>query len=149
MNVYRNVTAKPYGYLLIDNQPKTMSDKQVVADVFRNCQSYPHMTTGTQALQVKEISLGNQAPDVHSANQTSEISLCTPIPQKRCIEQPQAEMTYTASVKRKVNTQPTVKKKRKQSKPAKKQAKAKQRVKAIQNHASINPRLLYRKLGRL
>ena len=54
----RKKTEKPYGYLLIDNQPKTTSDKQVVADVFGNCQSYPHMTTGTKALQVKEISLG-------------------------------------------------------------------------------------------
>ena len=34
MSVYGSVTAKPYGYILIDNQPKTTSDKQVVADVF-------------------------------------------------------------------------------------------------------------------
>ena len=47
MNVYRSVSAKPYGYILIDNQPKTTSDKQVVSDVFGHCQSYPHITTGT------------------------------------------------------------------------------------------------------
>ena len=37
MEVYAKETEKPYGYLLIDNQPKTTSDKQVVADVFGNC----------------------------------------------------------------------------------------------------------------
>ena len=49
MEVYAKETEKPFGYLLIDNQPKTTSDKQVVADVFGNCQSYPHVTTGTKA----------------------------------------------------------------------------------------------------
>ena len=37
MEVYAKETEKRYGYLLIDNQPKTTSDKQVVADVFGNC----------------------------------------------------------------------------------------------------------------
>ena len=37
LEVYAKETEKPYGYLLIDNQPKTTSDKQVVADVFGNC----------------------------------------------------------------------------------------------------------------
>ena len=35
MEAYAKETEKPYGYLLIDNQPKTTSDKQVVADVKR------------------------------------------------------------------------------------------------------------------
>ena len=130
MQVYAKETEKPYGYVLVDNQPKTTTDKQVVSNVFGSCHSYPHITTSTKILQVKEINLGNQAPDVNSANQTSKISLCTPIPQKRCIDQPQAEMTHMTSVKCKVNTQPPVKKTRKQSKLAKKQAKAKQQVKA-------------------
>ena len=48
MSAYVNATEKPYGYLLIDNQPKTPSDKQVVAEVFENCHSYPKITTGTK-----------------------------------------------------------------------------------------------------
>ena len=44
MSVYGSVTAKPYGYILIDNQPKTTSDKQLVADVIGHCQSYPCIT---------------------------------------------------------------------------------------------------------
>ena len=47
MSVYRRITAKPYGYVLIDNQPKTTSEKQVVSDVFGQCRSYPHISTHT------------------------------------------------------------------------------------------------------
>ena len=135
MEAYAKETEKPYGYLLIDNQPKTTSDKQVVADVVGSCHSYPHTTISKKGLQAIELSLRNQAFDVHSANQASEINLCTPFPQKRCIDQPQAEMTQTTSVKCKVNTQQRVKKKRKQSKPAKKQAKAKHS--SMLRHGSI------------
>ena len=50
MSAYGRVTAKPYGYVLVDNQPKTTTtDKQVVSDVFGHCQSYPHITTGTHS----------------------------------------------------------------------------------------------------
>ena len=45
MTVYGKVTAKPYGYVLIDNQPKTPREKQVVSDVFGQCLSYPHIST--------------------------------------------------------------------------------------------------------
>jgi len=30
---------------LVDNKPKTTSDKQIVADVFGDCYAYPHITT--------------------------------------------------------------------------------------------------------
>ena len=53
-------TEKPFGYLLIDNQPKTTSDKQVVADVFGNSQSYPHVTTGKVHLKRDHGLLGSQ-----------------------------------------------------------------------------------------
>ena len=33
--------------MLVDNQPKTTADKQVVSDVFGNCQGYPHITKST------------------------------------------------------------------------------------------------------
>ena len=45
MSVYGKVTAKPYGYVLIDNQPKTNSENQVVSDVFGECERYPHIST--------------------------------------------------------------------------------------------------------
>ena len=51
MSAYAKETAKPYGYVMIDNQSKTTSDKQVVADVFGHCQSYPHISTQSEITQ--------------------------------------------------------------------------------------------------
>ena len=50
MNAYVNETEKPYGYLLMDNQSKTPTEKQVVADVFENCHCYPNITTCTKTV---------------------------------------------------------------------------------------------------
>ena len=44
-------TLKPYGYILIDNQPKTTSEKQVVSEVFGKCKSYPHISTQSEITQ--------------------------------------------------------------------------------------------------
>ena len=54
MTVYGKVTAKPYGYVLIDNQPKTPSEKQVVSEVFGLCKRYPHIS----AHSVQEVNRG-------------------------------------------------------------------------------------------
>ena len=45
MSAYAKETERPYGYLLIDNQPKTPAETQVLANVFENCQAYPHITS--------------------------------------------------------------------------------------------------------
>ena len=45
MKAYGNETEKPYGYLLVDNQPKTPSKKKMVAEAFENCHCYPNITT--------------------------------------------------------------------------------------------------------
>lgn len=98
-----------------------MTDRQVLTDVFDHCQCYPHVTIGTKTLRAREISLGNQAPDVHLGNQASEVSLCRPKTVFRKQNVP--------DVKPKEFKHP----KQKQAKPAKQQVKAtpaKQRVKA-------------------
>ena len=41
---------KPYGYLLVNNQPKTPTEKQVVAEVFENCHCYPNITSCTKTV---------------------------------------------------------------------------------------------------
>ena len=51
MTVYNQKTAKPHGYVVIDNQPKTSSDKQVVAGVFGQCKSYPYISTQSEITQ--------------------------------------------------------------------------------------------------
>ena len=69
MSAYTKETEKSYGYVLIDNQPKTTTDKQVVADVFGTCHCYPYMITSTKTLpevtlcthETEERSKWNQA----------------------------------------------------------------------------------------
>ena len=51
MSVYAKETEKPYGYILVDNQPKTTSENQVVAYVFGKCKSYPHIRTQLEVFQ--------------------------------------------------------------------------------------------------
>ena len=51
MSAYAKETAKPYGYILIDYQPKTTSEKQVVSEVFGKCKSYPLISTQSEITQ--------------------------------------------------------------------------------------------------
>ena len=49
MSVYGKLTTQPYGYVLIDNQPKTHSQHQVVSHIFETCQCYP--TISSQSIE--------------------------------------------------------------------------------------------------
>ena len=51
MSAYAKETLKPYGYILIDNQPKTTNEKQVVSEVFGECKSYSHISTQSEITQ--------------------------------------------------------------------------------------------------
>ena len=51
MSPYAKETAKPYGYVMIDNQTKTTNDKQVIADVFGACKRYPRISTQSEITQ--------------------------------------------------------------------------------------------------
>ena len=52
MTAYYHETERPYGYVVIDNQPKTTSEKQVVSEVFGKCKSYQHISTQSEITQV-------------------------------------------------------------------------------------------------
>ena len=41
MKAYSQETELPYGYIIVDNHPRTTGKRQVVANVFGDCQSYP------------------------------------------------------------------------------------------------------------
>ena len=41
MKAYTQETEQPYGYIIVDNHPRTTGKRQVVANVFGDCQSYP------------------------------------------------------------------------------------------------------------
>lgn len=109
MSAYAKETERPYGYLLIDNQPKTPAEKQVLANVFENYQAYPHINPSTQAIP--------------------EISRDTPVTGSRCIEQSEVKQerpfestkkSYIAR-KRKVDfkTPPAKRKRKVDTKPVK------------------------------
>ena len=45
MKAYTQETETPHGYIIVDNHPRTMSHRQVVANVFGECESYPCSST--------------------------------------------------------------------------------------------------------
>ena len=45
MQAYHRETDRPYGYLVVDNHPRTTSEHQVVGNVFGDCYTYPHITS--------------------------------------------------------------------------------------------------------
>ena len=45
MQAYSQETDQPYGYIVVDNHPRTASEHQVVGNVFGDCYSYPHITS--------------------------------------------------------------------------------------------------------
>ena len=44
MKAYTKETEKPFGYIILDNHPRTSNEHQVVANVFGNCYTYPYIT---------------------------------------------------------------------------------------------------------
>ena len=51
MKAYTQETEKPFGYIVLDNHPRTTSQHQVVADVFDQCKSYPYISTRNTVVQ--------------------------------------------------------------------------------------------------
>ena len=53
MQAYKQETDRPYGYLVVDNHPRTTSERQVVANVFGDCYTYPHITSTSPPSQTR------------------------------------------------------------------------------------------------
>ena len=96
MEAFAKETEKPYGYLLVDNQSKTTTDKQVLTDVFGNRHCYPNMTTSTKALPVAEVPLCK--PETVSRRRPIDQ------PQVKSKQRKQTETKQATSAKRKVKT---------------------------------------------
>ena len=60
MSAYMKETERPYGCIILDNHPKTTSEKQVIGNVFGDCYTYPNITKSTQS----EISQVTTQPTV-------------------------------------------------------------------------------------
>ena len=51
MNAYYKETEKPFGYLLVDNKPCTLANKQIVADLFGGCYAYHFGVNNTDGVK--------------------------------------------------------------------------------------------------
>ena len=40
MEIYNDITSKPYSYVVVDNKADTPARRQIIADIFENCVSY-------------------------------------------------------------------------------------------------------------
>ena len=92
VSAYVKETEKPFGYIILDNHPRTASENQVVADVFGSCYTYPHITKRSA------LSPGNGTPEVLEQPQTQS----KPSDQ-RTIEVRSAKKPKHRAVKRKVD----------------------------------------------
>ena len=61
MNAYYKETAKPYGYLLVDNKPGTPPDNQILADLFGECYAYHFGVNSTEATRVETKPVGKRS----------------------------------------------------------------------------------------
>ena len=73
MQAYKRETDRPYGYIVLDNHPRTASARQVVGNVLGDCYSYPHITASLpQREQVHLVTTWKrQAPEVQASNELS------------------------------------------------------------------------------
>ena len=112
LDVYERETEKPYGYVLIDNQPGTAKEQQVVCNILGSCHAYPNIIQSS----------------VQPREQTS-----TTKPLRKKINQPTKELSTKVSTK-----SPQVKISRKQSiKPCKvKRPRVSQELKALEAYSS-------------
>ena len=68
MKAYTQETEQPYGYIMLDNHPRTTSEHQVVANVFGDCYTYRHITSSPTPPQriperIEPSSLREQRPE--------------------------------------------------------------------------------------
>ena len=63
MQAYKRETVQPYGYIVVDNHPRTTSERQVVANVLGDCYTYPHITSTSPPSQTRVEQLPPPLPE--------------------------------------------------------------------------------------
>ena len=61
MNAYYKETEKQFGYLLVDNKPRTPADKHIVADLFGECYAYQFGVNNTEPTSVETKPAGKHS----------------------------------------------------------------------------------------
>ena len=70
MNIYRQETEKPYGYILVDNKPETLAGHQVLSNIFGKTLRYDNGDTAKRCEENKIVlSDGVSRDDNHEENQ--------------------------------------------------------------------------------
>ena len=106
MKAYTRETGKPFGYIILDNHPRTTNENQVVANVFGDCYTCPRITKTDAPL-----------PQSTASRETIEHPKLT-VKRKVDLYEPSAKQPKTSTVKRKVkNVNKRAKKSKKSSKP--------------------------------
>ena len=117
MAAYVKETEKPFGYIILDNHPRTICKHQVVADVFGECYTYPHITKGaSHNLQLPEcVPEVNEQPTVKPKVTVKKQTV------KRKVEypKPNAKKPKKHAMKRKPTKKSKKQPKRKTRKPRK------------------------------
>ena len=111
MSAYAKETEKPYGYIILDNHPKTTSEKQVIANVFGDCYTYPNITKSTHTAPKITQATRDVQPPV-----TGKVECPLPkhsVKRKPENEKPPAKKTKTVKQSAKKTLPKTVKKSRK------------------------------------
>ena len=116
MKAYTKETEKLFGYIILDNHPRTTADKQVVADVFGDCYAYPYIADASLPQTIGAPDRIEQPkPTVKHKLEMSK----PPVKRKRKSEKPVAKKAKTQSAKKRVKPLP---KTRRQPKKPRKQA---------------------------
>ena len=121
MRAYTKETEKPFGYIILDNHPRTTSDKQVVADVFGDCYAYPHITTSPYPVtQLPQSTTTTELGSIEEFKQTAKqskrkVELEKPPAKKQKKRKVELEKPPTMKTKKmeKKETKPKVKRQRK------------------------------------
>ena len=110
MSAYTKETEKPYGYIILDNHPKTASEKQVIANVFGNCYTYPNITNSVQSVPKITHVQPTVTHEVESSKQ--------PVKRKADSEKTPAKKVKTQTAKKPKKTLPKTQMKPKKARKA-------------------------------
>ena len=119
MKAYTKETEKPFGYIILDNHPRTTNDKQVVADMFGDCYAYPYITKCPSP----DVSLPqsitapdrNEQPKPSVKRKVERPVSKQPVKRKTKSEKPPAKKAKTQSAKKQVKPLPKAQTKPKKS----------------------------------
>ena len=137
MKAYIQETDKPFGYIILDNHPRTINEHQVIANVFGNCYPYPYITK-TDSPQSKVLPEEQSKLTVKRKDQSPSVKRVTS--EKRKAEQQAPSAKKQKKPAKKPTEKKTAKKQTVKHKSVKKRPATKKSVKKRQSIKKKQPR---------